>query len=183
MSVRVLRTALERIAALLVPCRARTRLQAGTVSQADRMRSEIPAAPCVACHTALLTPCTAPPNQPASPAHSYENRSRSSRSCRRTSRLTRSTSGFRMKCGSANGGRRHDCGHAMELGHAWCVSNNRNRPIFLVRSAPHRTARPGSFSLMPIAKPWSISSKRSAQRCRRDVMRFWYWIVPDGTPH
>jgi len=30
------------------PCRAHTRLQTGTVSQADRMRSETPTAPCSA---------------------------------------------------------------------------------------------------------------------------------------
>ena len=61
------RAASGRIAALLVPCRARTRLQAGAVSQADRMRSEIPAAPCVARHTALLAPCTAPQINPHHP--------------------------------------------------------------------------------------------------------------------
>ncbi len=139
MSVRALRAALERIAALLVPCRVRTRLQAGTVSQEDQRSvalqgdtvaqawSSAPRIPCFSmphetpatscdpksllhhairnpCYTLCGSPhgaprggagnsrCTAPclrngvplqgdapflhctPNQPASLAHSYENR-------------------------------------------------------------------------------------------------------------
>ena len=68
MSVRVLRAALGRIAALLVPCRARTHLLAGTVSQADRMRSFAGVQ-----HAARNPSFTIPPNTSKSGSYSVHD--------------------------------------------------------------------------------------------------------------